>query len=612
MAIKAGMTIAEAIAQLTKGFVKVMKRKPEALEKIKIQQEAVKKIRDLNKVVDLEGNVIDTSKGIMGGKQIGMFDNIFNKMQKQMGKGDPKIVKPKKPNPEEKAMGGRAGFDEGGMGLKFFPKASGRQVEQEVGPGIKISERDLNYGITGLLQGDNFFGGAEIDKGKVKLDVTTPEGDTLFKDTIAKDDAVNFILGVGDPEGDKFQIKVDDDFENMKLVLKKTFAEGGRAGLRLGSKGPGEVLEDEKKLKQRIENFLIKRAPFGILMDPPNNQSLNLENLNRADRPSKPEIKIGPYKPESDIDPFSKENVVEFDDGTFMYKDNGKYFKMDEEDEPYEVEGPSEGAKPIPKTMEAAQGGRIGFFGGGAGKYQMDLPFGKPLFTMVMNNKLYGIYQNKDGSRLSVPLGSDGKPNYAKGGRIGYKDGPDQPGRRKFMKIMGGLATLPFIGKYFRGAEKVAPVAEKAVEVAGQAPSYFFDLVAKIKMLGKMSDGPQERIKEYSMKAKDGKSEFLLSEDIGTGEIQIKKIGKENDEMVTEVQTMDYRPGSSMADETTKGIPADDYEEFTEYNSRIYKDEFNDPQIETGIKVKEIIDEVKDQAPSIKKASGGIARMLGE
>jgi len=92
MAIKAGMTIAQAIAQLTKGFVKVMKRKPEALEKIKIQQEAAQKVRDLNKVVDMEGNVIDTSKGIMGGRQVGMFDNIFNRMQKQRGKGDPTIV----------------------------------------------------------------------------------------------------------------------------------------------------------------------------------------------------------------------------------------------------------------------------------------------------------------------------------------------------------------------------------------------------------------------------------------------------------------------------------------------------------------------------------------
>ena len=68
--IRAGMTVAEAILQLTKGFRKMMGRDPDGLEKIKIQQEAVKRIEEVNKVVDMEGNVIDTSKGIMGGKQI--------------------------------------------------------------------------------------------------------------------------------------------------------------------------------------------------------------------------------------------------------------------------------------------------------------------------------------------------------------------------------------------------------------------------------------------------------------------------------------------------------------------------------------------------------------
>ena len=205
-----------------------------------------------------------------------------------------------------------------------------------------------------------------------------------------------------------------------------------------------------------------------------------------------------------------------------------------------------------------------------------------------------------------------GKEMKAMGGRIGYKDGPDQPGRRKFMKIMGGLATIPFVGKFFKGAKTAAPAVEKAAEVAGQAPSYFFDLVTKIKTLGRMSDGPADRVKVYSMKGQDGKSELMLTEDIGTGEMQIKKIGKENDEMISEVQTMEYTPGSSMADETTKGIPADDYQEYTEVQSRIYKDEFNDPDIVEGINVEDIVKEVKDQTPSIKKADGGIAMMLGE
>ena len=108
--IKAGMTIAEAIAQLTRGFRKMMGRNPDGLEKIKIKQEAVEKLKDLEKVVDMKGNFLDSSKPIMGGTQVGMFDNIFNKMQKQMGKGDPKIVKS---DPEKKSMGGRIGLKDG-------------------------------------------------------------------------------------------------------------------------------------------------------------------------------------------------------------------------------------------------------------------------------------------------------------------------------------------------------------------------------------------------------------------------------------------------------------------------------------------------------------------
>ena len=71
MAIRFGMTVAEIIGQLTRGFRKMMGRDPDGLEKIKIQQEAVQRFRDMNKVVDMEGNVLDPSKPIMGGTQEG-------------------------------------------------------------------------------------------------------------------------------------------------------------------------------------------------------------------------------------------------------------------------------------------------------------------------------------------------------------------------------------------------------------------------------------------------------------------------------------------------------------------------------------------------------------
>ena len=124
----------------------------------------------------------------------------------------------------------RLGFENGSPpSIKLFPRAQGKITDQKAGAGgnaPNITLRDIDYGVTGLIKDDRFFGGAEIDKGKVKIDVTTPGGDTLFKDTISKKDAVNFILGLGDPEGDKFQIKADEGLNNINLVVRKKFQKG--------------------------------------------------------------------------------------------------------------------------------------------------------------------------------------------------------------------------------------------------------------------------------------------------------------------------------------------------------------------------------------------------
>tara|TARA_R100001594_G_C3902223_1_gene231156 strand:- start:17 stop:619 length:603 start_codon:yes stop_codon:yes gene_type:complete len=199
-------------------------------------------------------------------------------------------------------------------------------------------------------------------------------------------------------------------------------------------------------------------------------------------------------------------------------------------------------------------------------------------------------------------------------------------GRRAFLKALGagigGAAALKTGILKILGKEGTKQAADVAVTSSDKVPPYFLKLAEQIKLLGRESKGTQERINVYSMKGKDGKSELILSEDVGTGEMQIKKIGKENDEMVTEVQTMEYTPGRAQADETTKGTPADQYEEYTEYNSRIQKDEFNDPIVEDGINAEDISKEIKDkfdveqeileEVARDKKASGGLAMMLGQ
>ena len=82
MAIKFGMTIAEMVRQLTRGFKSFAGREPDGLERIKIQQEAVQRFKDMNKVVDMEGKAIDTSKGIMGGRQIQQSPEFGEKVRR--------------------------------------------------------------------------------------------------------------------------------------------------------------------------------------------------------------------------------------------------------------------------------------------------------------------------------------------------------------------------------------------------------------------------------------------------------------------------------------------------------------------------------------------------
>jgi hypothetical protein len=84
--------------------------------------------------------------------------------------------------------------------------------------------------------------------------------------------------------------------------------------------------------------------------------------------------------------------------------------------------------------------------------------------------------------------------------------------------------------------------------------------------------------------------------------------GDQSYDVIEDRTEMVYKKG--QADETTKGTPADEYEE--------YKVEFDqdgtaaDATDVDEVSKMEIIKEVSGDAPPIKKASGGVAMMLGE
>ena len=212
----------------------------------------------------------------------------------------------------------------------------------------------------------------------------------------------------------------------------------------------------------------------------------------------------------------------------------------------------------------------------------------------------------------------------ANGGRAGFAGGG--MGRRGFLKLLGmtgaGIAGLKsglvnILGKG-TGKEVAKEVAQSAG--SGTPPPYFFKLAEKIKMLGddvttKYSTQERQVVKQYK--------DYELTEDMGTGKIEIsKKNFPEGDEAVDyfgeplmEDVYMSYKPGEMVEGAGGKVLKsADEYIEDTAY-VRSRGPQTGDISSEMdGIAegtFKKIIKDI-EEAPSIKKASGGIARMLGE
>ena len=201
------------------------------------------------------------------------------------------------------------------------------------------------------------------------------------------------------------------------------------------------------------------------------------------------------------------------------------------------------------------------------------------------------------------------------GGSIGLKDGMD---RRTFMKIMAGLASIPILGKFFKGAKVASKAAPVAMESAtrSEAPTYFLKLVDKITKQGRPTTSTEDIMETYIYTGKNGDS-YELVNDLKTGDLRITKdktgVGSYGDKTFDTIEdrtVMEYKaPRQDVDVETGKGTrDAPEYEE--------YKVEFDQDGTEAGAEAieervqKEIIEESAEEAPSIKKADGGRVGLL--
>ena len=239
------------------------------------------------------------------------------------------------------------------------------------------------------------------------------------------------------------------------------------------------------------------------------------------------------------------------DEINFIIKREGMYKNLTSDDAKQILDA-------IEPIVKKADGGRIGYKDGML-KRGLKAITGTDTYKTLEDRGFNAAVLMSEGFDQIYNLLS-GVPGLAEGGRIGYKDGPDKPGRRKFMKMAAGIASLlPFgIGKVSKVA---APVVTKAAEITGPALA---KIVETVMSAGKFISITGTRVKNMVTKKKLGKVE--VEEDIQDGSYIIKKDGKE----------IYYKPGRMD---------------------------------ETGGFEDDIIEVIEKR---VKKADGGIGYMLGE
>ena len=328
---KAVMTLADAIRRLTKGYIKVTGKKPEGLDVLKIKMEAAQKVKDANKVVDMSGNVIDTSKGIMGGKQIlenkemtkslkealmktdNPFSDLVNFEKKVLSKTPQqrrieaeealrnKNVVPIK-DPLDMATGGRAGYYGGGqamVGEDMSDIGHGSDAlmarNMQIAPG---GQATTSTGLNYLLGQDNDTARVPYNEGNMVLPKPKPKNFLKTLDMLNTKAAANtldtktYANLVGEFAKKAFDNGELSEVEYMRIIqplfgevgemvtnqiqddqnyLEK-YADGGRIGY--ASKGDVSLLDfinvnasGSKSGKNQIQG-----APKGITVD---NQTIN-------------------------------------------------------------------------------------------------------------------------------------------------------------------------------------------------------------------------------------------------------------------------------------------------------------------------------------------------
>ena len=525
-------------------------------------------------VVDMKGKKLDPSKPIMGGSQEGGLDSIFNEMYGDFKKDKLKFMR----GDDTPPPGSGGSKDDIAAPVQSAEETIKNMIEAENKKNIakiknrKMIDEAIDNVSTGFVRGDNKYN-AELVAEEIALrrglnvdDLSTRERADIYGEAY-----------------DALIKKMRDDSD---------FAEGGRIGLRIGS-GEGKDVSGR-------EYSAPSTAAKSVSTSPNRNTGGGGNNNNQS--PQKFKL---PEPVKSGIDTYNNlnylKNIYKLNPKGIML-DIGKQFLMNKLFSEAETEEDKNMMLADVSAMDIKRKNQFKNLDYGTAK---DIGMINPTMTE----------QEFEGVKSGEITEPTGQFIGAKGGRVGLKDGMD---RRTFMKVMAGLASIPILGKFFKGAKVASKAAPVAMESAtrSEPPTYFLKLVDKITKQGKPVTSTEDIMETYVYTAKNGDS-YELVNDLKTGDLRITKdktgIGTYGDKSFDTIEdrtVMEYKaPRQDVDLEKGKGTrEAAEYEE--------YKVEFDadgteaDATIIDELVQKEIIEESASEAPSIKKADGGRVGLL--
>ena len=491
------------------------------------------KMSGIEKIADDE--VLDAFKGftpkvIQGGKGAETEAEMIARMNKQ-NKDSVARLKQKKEkdlgdklkdydgDPDAMAIGGRAGFKKGDIVTKGIP--------------FLIKELKKRFGKKAITTADKIDSPAKTKLNKEFKDFEERIGNRR----LTEDELEDFAEEIGDnieaydlPQTVGERNKILKDIEDYKKYMFQEY-KAGRLDPKRGEPGRREFLE--KKLQEA------EMSGDSRLIDPD-----ELDEL-------------------TDIE--FKERTMNAQGGRIGFSGGGAGFAGD----PMEGDQYTMGQQ-IPGSPQVPMGEfgpvNVGIFGGGGySKNQIvpgvdmattnqnygitgQIPIGNTGFTIGGDYMKSRANERFTGDAIpgqtfkSVPTDSD-RFNVGINFRKQFKDGskPPNPGRRNFMKMIAGLASLPVVGKLFKGAK----VADKVVQLKNTTttmPAWFPKFVDRFisKGVGKKVD---QDLMQYETK------------DLPGVKLEVKTDGKirvEGQNAYNEPYVIDYEPpGYEVVDYST-------------------------------------------------------------